>query len=109
MPPYTYVENLMNEVQIRSDETLSRTIYSDDFVKIRVFGFAAGQQLPQHTASVPAIMEIIKGSARVTLDGEIKEMGPGSLVHMEANLPHAIYAVTDVVMLLTMLTGAATK
>ena len=109
MPTYTVVQNLMKEVEIPKDGTLSRTIYRDDHVKIVLFGFAGGQELSQHTASVPAILEILQGDARVTLDGEEKEFSAGSWVYMQANLPHAIYARTDVIMLLTMLSGAQPK
>lgn len=54
---------------------------------------------------MPAIIEILQGDARVTLDTDEKELSAGSWVYMEAKLPHSIYARTDVVMLLTMLTG----
>ncbi|MGB7556309.1 MAG: cupin domain-containing protein [Candidatus Korobacteraceae bacterium] len=109
MPKFSIIENLLKEVEVPRDGTLSRTIYRDDYVKVVLFGFAGGQELSQHTATVPAVIEILQGDARVTLDGEEKELSGGSWVHMEANLPHAIYARTDVVMLLTMLTGAAAK
>lgn len=103
MPNYVAIENLLNELEIPKDGTLSRTLHRDDRVKIVLFGFAGGQELSQHTASVPAIIEILSGEARVTLDGEAKELSRGSWVFMEANLPHAVYAKSDVVMLLTML------
>jgi len=105
VPNYVAIENLLNELEIPKDGTLSRTLHRDDRVKIVLFGFASGQELSQHTASVPAIIEILSGEARVTLDGEEKELSRGSWVFMEANLPHAIYAKSDVVMLLTMLNG----
>jgi quercetin dioxygenase-like cupin family protein len=106
---YVVVENLSQAVEIPKDGTLSRTIHRDDRVKIVLFGFAGGQELSQHTAAVPAILEILQGDARVTLDGDEKELSAGSWVFMDANLPHSVYARTDVVMLLTMLTGAAGK
>jgi len=106
LPKYTVIENLLKAVEIPQDGTLSRTLYRDDNVKIVLFGFAGGQELSQHTASVPAIIEILQGDARVTLDSEEKELSAGSWVYMAAKLPHAVYARTDVVMLLTMLTGA---
>lgn len=109
MANYTFIANMLKEIEIPQDGTLSRTIHRDDHVKIVLFGFAGGQELSQHTASVPAIVEILRGDARVTLDGEEKELSAGSWVYMEAKLPHAIYARTDVVMLLTMLTGAQEK
>jgi len=105
MPNYVAIENLLNELEIPKDGTLSRTLHRDDRVKVVLFGFAGGQELSQHTASVPAMIEILSGEARVTLDGEEKELSKGSWVFMEANLPHAVYAKSDVVMLLTMLNG----
>ncbi len=109
MANYVVVQNLLQEVEIPQDGTLSRTLHRDDRIKIVLFGFAGGQELSQHTAAVPAILQIVNGDARVTLDGEEKELSAGSWVFMEANLPHAIYARTDVIMLLTMLTGAQQK
>ncbi|MGA2904432.1 MAG: cupin domain-containing protein [Candidatus Korobacteraceae bacterium] len=104
MPNYVVIENLLKELEIPKDGTLSRTLHRDDRVKVVLFGFSGGQELSQHTASVPAILEILSGDARVTLDGREKELSRGSWVLMEANLPHAVYAKSDVVMLLTMLT-----
>jgi quercetin dioxygenase-like cupin family protein len=106
LPSYTVIENLLEQVQTPQDGTLSRTIHHDDGIKLVLLAFAGGQQLPQHTTAVPVILEILQGDARVTLDGQEKELATGSWVFMEANLPHAIYARTDMVMLLTMLTGA---
>jgi quercetin dioxygenase-like cupin family protein len=106
LPNSVVVENLLKQVEIPTDGTLSRTIHRDDHVKIVLFGFSGGQELSQHTAAVPAIIEILQGEARVTLDNVVNELSAGALVFMDAQLPHAIYAKTPVVMLLTMLTGA---
>jgi quercetin dioxygenase-like cupin family protein len=99
----------VQSIEIPKDGTLSRTLHRDDRVKIVLFAFAGGQELSQHTASVPAIIEIVQGDVRVTLDSEEKEMSSGSWIFMEADLPHAVYAKTDAVMLLTMLTSAEHK
>jgi quercetin dioxygenase-like cupin family protein len=109
VPSYAVIDNLANSIEIPKDGTLSRTIHRDDHVKIVLFGFAGGQELSQHTASVPAMIQIVSGDVRLTLDGEEKELAAGSWIFMDANLPHAVYAKTDVVMLLTMLTGSEQK
>ena len=109
MPAYEVIESLVKSIEIPSDGTLSRTLHHDDQVKIVLFAFAGGQELSQHTASVPAVIEIVQGDVRVTLDGEEKEMSGGSWIYMEANLSHAVYARTDAVMLLTMFTSAPRK
>ena len=82
MPHYQVVQDLLKEVEIPPNGTLSRTLYRDDNVKIVLFGFAGGQELSQHTAAVPAIIEIVKGDARVTLDGDVKELSEIGRAHV---------------------------
>ena len=108
MPSYTVVQNLLQQVQIPKDGISSHTIHHDDRIKVVVLGFAGGQEL-SYSLSEPAILEVLKGDARVTLDGEENELSGGSWVQMEAGLPHAIYARSDVIMLLTTLSGAQTS
>ena len=105
MPNYAVVQNLLKEIEIPKDGTVRRTLRQDSRVKIVLLGLAGGQELSSHTAAVPAMLQVIHGEARVTLDGEEKELFSGSWLFMEANLPHAVYARTDVVLLLTMLLG----
>ena len=49
VPHYQVVQDLLKEVEIPPNGTLSRTLYRDDNVKIVLFGFAGGQELSQHT------------------------------------------------------------
>ncbi len=37
--------------------TLSRTLHSDDDVRVVVFGFAEGEELTEHTSSRPAVIQ----------------------------------------------------
>ena len=60
--------DLAEQVTIPEDGTISRTLYQDSGLKVVVFGFAAGQELSEHTSSSPAIMHFIQGEAQVTLD-----------------------------------------
>jgi quercetin dioxygenase-like cupin family protein len=92
--------------EIPADSIVSRTLFSDDQVKAVLFGFAAGQELSEHTASTPAILHILEGQATLTLGDQTQAAGPGTWVHMPARLPHALVAQTPVVMLLLLLRGA---
>jgi quercetin dioxygenase-like cupin family protein len=89
--------------QVPPDGILSRTIFNDDRVKAVWFGFAAGQELSEHTASMPAVIHILEGQARLTLGSEASDAGAGTWVHMPANLSHGVRAVTQVTMLLLLL------
>ena len=104
MTQFTFLADLAGQIDdIRPDSIISRTIFSSDQVKAILFGFAAGQELSEHTASKPAILHFVKGQARLTLGGEAMSAQPGTWVHMEPNLPHSIFAETELIMLLLLL------
>ena len=101
---YFSVENLLAQLsEIAPNSIVSRTFYADEHVKVILFGFAAGQELSEHTASKPAMLHFLQGEARLTLGDQQMEAGPGRWVHMQPNLPHSIFAETPVVMLLYLL------
>jgi quercetin dioxygenase-like cupin family protein len=104
---YTFFADLAAEVTPPDDGTLSRTLYSDDRVKIVVFGFSAGQELSEHTAAVPAILHVLDGEATLTLAGKTREAASGTWVHMPPHLPHSVRAQTATRMLLIMLKGGS--
>ena len=103
MAQYTWFENLSALVgETMPDSITSRTIYQDEALKVIVFGFAAGQSLSEHTASMPATVHILSGEGTVTMAGETHTVQAGAWFHMDAQLPHSVVAVTPLTMLLMM-------
>ena len=101
---FTYIDDLVGMMtDIPADSIVSRTFYGDDGLKGILFGFAAGQELSEHTAARPAILHFLSGEAELTLGEETLNAGPGTWIHMEARLPHSVLAQTRVVMLLLLL------
>jgi quercetin dioxygenase-like cupin family protein len=100
---YTHVLDLAQEASPPADGILSRTLFQDDRIKVVVFGFGAGQELSEHTASKPAMLYFVSGEATVGLGGDRHPAQAGTWVHMPANLKHSIVAATPVVMLLVLL------
>lgn len=102
--PYTYFENLASEIpEIPPDSIVSRTLYEDDQHKAVLFGFAAGQELSEHTASQTALLYFVQGQAKLTLGEDESLAQPGTWVRMAARLPHSVQAETTLVMLLLLL------
>ena len=81
----------------------SQTVYSDGAIRVVLFGFAAGEELSEHTASRPATIQVLSGAFDITLDGEQVDAPAGTLVHMAAGLRHALRAREASRMLLTLL------
>lgn len=102
-PTGTILADLTAAVEIPVNGTLSRVLYKDDHVRLVVFAFDKGQELTDHTAGVPAIIQVVSGLIEISLDNESTEIGPTAWVHMEAGLTHAVKALEPSVMLLTLL------
>ena len=104
-PPYMHVSDLAGQVEPPEDGILSRTPYNDERIKAVLFGSGAGQELSEHTASMPAILQFLTGEASLILGDDALDARPGTFVHMAAGLRHAIRVKVPTVMLLRLLKG----
>jgi len=98
----TVFDDLVLDLEIPADGTLSRVLYKDDSIRVG-FAFDAGQELTEHTAAVAAIVQVIRGRLRVTLGDQVVEAVPGTWIHMPPSLSHGLVAIEPTVMLLTMI------
>ena len=104
MQNHVYFTSLAETIEtIPTESIVSRTIYKDDKLKAIVFAFAPGQELSQHTASVPAMIQILEGECDLVVGGSPYTGAPGTWVHMDANVPHSLLAKTAVKMFLIMM------
>lgn len=101
---HIYIQNVIQELPtIPPDSIVSRTIHADEHIKITLFGFAPGQELSEHTATMPAILEFIKGEAKIKIGDERYSAQAGTLIYLPARLEHSLIAESEVVMLLYIL------
>lgn len=103
---YTLFDDITGEVEIPDDGTLSRVLFKDGPVRLVAFAFDAGQELTEHTASVPVIVQVVSGALTFEVGGERHHLGPRSWLFLEAGEPHSVYADEPSQMILTMLRGA---
>ncbi len=101
-PPYLVVASLEQELRCLADATVSRTLYQDESIKVVLFAFAIGQELSQHTASTPALLQILSGEAEIGLGEELIAAAAGTWIYLPPRLPHSVRAKTPVKMLLTL-------
>lgn len=82
---------------------VSRTLIDRKIGTITIFTFDAGQGLSEHTAPFDAFVQVIDGSADVTIDGKIHKVASGEFIIMPANIPHSLKAVEKFKMMLVMI------
>jgi quercetin dioxygenase-like cupin family protein len=95
--------DVANLVEIQPEATVSRTVLKAEGARVVLFSFDSGQVLTEHTAAVPALLQVLDGHLRITADGRTVDLRPGGLVHLAARLPHGVEAVEPSRLQLTML------
>ena len=98
-----YLAEVGSLVEVAPDSTVSRTVLKAEGVRLVLFSFGAGQELSEHTAAMPVLLQVFDGRLSVTAAGRRVELAAGGLVHLPARLPHSVLALAPSRLLLTML------
>ena len=101
--PYTFIPDLSARAEVPADATLSRVLHADDHLRLVLFAFDSGQELTEHTAAVPALLQVVSGRFRVTAGGDTFEMGPEGWLRLDPHEAHSLVALEPSQLLLTML------
>jgi quercetin dioxygenase-like cupin family protein len=98
---------LVEAVQYAPGSVVSRTLLKGDAGTLTLFAFDAGQGLSEHTAPFDALVQILDGTATLTIGDRAVTARAGELVLMPANVPHAVQPADRFKMLLTMFRSGA--
>jgi quercetin dioxygenase-like cupin family protein len=101
-----FIADLVAEVDIPDEGTLSRVVAKEGPVRVIVFAFDSGQELTEHTASVPVVLQAITGVLTVEVGGERHRLMAGSWLYLEAGEAHSVFAEEPSRLLLTMIRPA---
>lgn len=99
---YHVIPDITAEVTIQPGAIVSKVVHRDDGINVTVFGLDAGQELSEHTAARAAVVHVLSGGLRFTVDGQEIAAGSGWWLHMAPNTPHSLVAVEPTIMLLTL-------
>lgn len=99
----TALSDIITAAEVVPDGTLSRTILDAEGVRLVLFSFDTGQELREHTAAVPVLLQALDGEFAVTADGRTVTLAPGGVLHLGARVPHAVTTSRAGRLLLTML------
>jgi quercetin dioxygenase-like cupin family protein len=96
------IRQLTDELQPPEAGKKSMVLADDAHSKVLLFAFAAGDGLAEHVAPLPAIIQIIKGEATLTVGNQTVFGKPGTWISMTAKTPHSVKAEASVILLLTL-------
>ncbi len=87
----------------QEEAVVSRTLIKKETGNVTLFAFAKVQELSEHTAPFDALVHVLDGQAEVTISGKPFHLSAGDMIVMPANEPHALKAVENFKMVLTMI------
>lgn len=104
---FTLLESLAGAVDAPSSGILSKVVFSDEALRVTLFGFAAGEEMTDHATTMEALLHFVEGEAELTLGAEVFPVAAGAWVQMNPGLVHGIKAKSAVKMLLVLLRKTA--
>lgn len=95
--------NMNAQISYQSGSVVSKTLIDKKIGTLTLFAFDTGQGLSEHTAPFDAIVQIVDGTAAITIDGTVHQVQAGEMIIMPANRPHSLKAEVPFKMLLVMI------
>jgi quercetin dioxygenase-like cupin family protein len=99
------VIELARQVDYQDGSVVSREMMRSKAGTVSVFAFDQGEGLSEHTAPFDALVQVLDGSAEVSIGGKLLKVGAGESVIMPAGVPHSLHAPERFKMLLTLIRG----
>ncbi len=81
------------DLPVPHQATTSRALLHNDVVRVVVFVFDTGEQLSEHTAAKPVVVQLLEGRMRFELDGVDHQLAAGDVVYLAPGAPHALEAL----------------
>ncbi|ADU65030.1 Cupin 2 conserved barrel domain protein [Desulfurispirillum indicum S5] len=97
---HTEVHQLAGLVEYGEGKVVSRTLTQTPHVGLTLFAFDAGEGISTHSAPGDAMVQILDGSAEITIGETTVVVKTGEVVVMPADIPHGLKAKERFKMLL---------
>jgi quercetin dioxygenase-like cupin family protein len=90
-------------VGFQTGAIVSREIVKLPTGNITIFSFDEGQGLSEHKTPFDALVQVLEGEVEVSIDGKPYHVESGEIILMPANQLHALKALKQFKMILTMI------
>ena len=108
---YPYIKNMKHEevrslagqVNAEEGQIVSKTLAQNKAVSVTLFAFAKGEEISTHDSIGDAMVTVLEGTGRFTVDGTDHLVHAGEVLVMPAKKPHAVYAEEAFKMMLTVI------
>ena len=100
--PHETVLPLAQQVEVQAGQVVSRTLAQNKAVSVTLFAFDKGEEISTHASGGDALVTVLEGTGRFTIDGTPHVCHAGEAIVMPAGKPHSVFAEECFKMLLTV-------
>ena len=100
---HSTVVSFAGQVEYLAGQVVSKTLAQNSHYSLTLFSFDKDEEISTHDTSGDALVVVLDGTGKFTIDGIEYIVNTGEAIVMPANIPHAVYAVERFKMLLTVL------
>lgn len=93
---------LKNLVEYQAGQVVSKTLVQNDAVSMTIFSFDKGEEISTHASGGDAMVTVLEGTGRFTVDGQVFILSEGDTLIMPKDIPHAVYGEEQFKMQLTV-------
>lgn len=94
------VLNLRDEIPVEEEQVTSKTLVQRPDLGITLFSLDTDEEIGRHASPGDAMVNILSGTAKITIGDETFLVNAGESIVMPANIPHTLKAVAAFQMLL---------
>ena len=100
--PHEQITTLASQVEVQAGQVVSKTLAQNDALSITIFSFGKGEEIGTHGSSGDAMVTVLEGVGKFTVDGQEYVLKRGETLVMPANKPHSVYGQEAFKMLLVV-------
>lgn len=100
---HSEIFDFASKVDYSTDGIVSKRIIQKSVGNITLFAFDKGQELSEHSAPFDALIQVLEGTGQIIINKKPFDVPAGKSIIMPANIPHAVKALSQFKMLLTMI------
>ena len=91
---------LKEQVDYGFGQVVSKTLVQNNRHSLTLFSFDKDEEISTHSSQGDALILVLEGTAKVTIDNNEHILSEGETIVMPANHPHSVYALCRFKMLL---------
>lgn len=91
---------LKDQIHYQDGQIVSKTLVQNNKISMTLFSFEKGEEISTHAAGGDAMVIVLEGTGRFTVDGVEYLVSEGQSIIMPKDIPHAVYGQERFKMLL---------